>query len=394
MKSQLQSYFSLFTLTSLTALGLAASGCGARSTDATDTKTNWLSSCDEDSDCGNRLSCLCGVCTSSCDAKRDCTDLAGEARCLEVSHCGEVNAVCALSEDDLHPAPATTDDEGGTLHSSTSQSSPTSDPTQTTLPDENTAPSESTAPGESTAGNNETSSSQEASSTADAGVDTEGLCRDPSLYKARGETCQVIDFFCSETEVTFFDVCGCGCEPQPAACLDPNRTYLSTEVEYCQRAEPNCGPGTTQFSDECGCGCETLEVEGGAPETCPAAPDGTSVEVTVLAQAECFGDTFGQWATSQEELDAALAYCGLQVEASFDGSVVYVGVFPERLAARFGYAVVVEDTLQLGLESDAYCGGAAPPDSIIVLQLNGVSAELPVVTDYCTLGECSGLPVP
>lgn len=227
MKSQLQSYLSLFTLTTL---GLSASGCGARSTDATDTQTSWLSSCEEDSDCGSHLTCLCGVCTRGCDAEPDCRDLANQAHCLDASHCGEVNAVCALSQGDLQPPHETTDVLSVTPSSSTSQSPAAS------------------APDETTTHNDEASSSEEASITSDAG----------------------------------------------------------------------------------------------APQSCPAAPEGTSVEVTVLAETTCFGDTFGQWATSQEELDAILAYCGVQVEASFDGNLVYVGVFSDRPTARFGYVLVVD----------------------------------------------------
>jgi hypothetical protein len=74
--------------------------------------------------------------------------------------------------------------------------------------------------------------------------------------------------------------------------------------------------------------------------------------------------------------------------------VVYIGVFPERTSARFNYAVQTSGNIHVGLESDAYCGGAAPPDAVVVLQLNGTDGNTPVIEDLCTLGQCSGLPVP
>jgi len=41
--------------------------------------TNWLSSCEEDDDCGDELSCVCGVCTRQCSETNDCAGLEGAA---------------------------------------------------------------------------------------------------------------------------------------------------------------------------------------------------------------------------------------------------------------------------------------------------------------------------
>lgn len=46
--------------------------------------TNWLTSCEEDDDCGDDLACSCGVCTRECTTTDDCSGL-GRAVCDEDS---------------------------------------------------------------------------------------------------------------------------------------------------------------------------------------------------------------------------------------------------------------------------------------------------------------------
>lgn len=337
MTRQLRSYHSLVTLTGVV-FAMTLSGCGARETNATDTKTNWLLACDEDSDCNGSLTCLCGVCSATCDATSDCAKFDGDARCLDVSHCGAIDAVCAMSKDDLNPPHDDTGGEAGTPTSSSSAGS--SIATSVSSADSSSDPTTGSA--SATTENDGTSSGSNSTSS----------CRDEGLYITLGETCRV-DFNCAPDLVPFFDDCGCGCEP-------------------------------------------VMDVDGGAASFCPPPPpEGTSVHVTVLAETTCFGDTLSQMVTSQEALDAALAYCEIVIDqVSFDGNVVYIGVFPERTTARFNYAVQTDGTIYLGLESDVYCGGAAPPDAVVVLQFNDIGGNTPVFEDLCTLGECSGLPVP
>ncbi len=74
------------------ALVLLAS-CGGKTTSSspanggngTDSNTHWLSRCDEDSDCKDGLSCLCGVCSSRCDSDDACEDFGTGGMCLPVS---------------------------------------------------------------------------------------------------------------------------------------------------------------------------------------------------------------------------------------------------------------------------------------------------------------------
>lgn len=67
-----------------TALVFVASfGCAERTrstAEVTDTNTNWLKACESDATCGE-LACLCGVCTVTCEATRECTHFNANARC-------------------------------------------------------------------------------------------------------------------------------------------------------------------------------------------------------------------------------------------------------------------------------------------------------------------------
>jgi hypothetical protein len=86
----------------LTALGLYLWGalslvtsCGGNSeSTGTDSNTHWLKDCDADGDCG-ALSCVCGVCTKSCDDSADCQPFGSDAACEVPSDCGSANGPAA-----------------------------------------------------------------------------------------------------------------------------------------------------------------------------------------------------------------------------------------------------------------------------------------------------------
>ena len=40
----------------------------------TGTNTNWLKACGNDEDCGTDASCLCGICTTTCESAKDCSE--------------------------------------------------------------------------------------------------------------------------------------------------------------------------------------------------------------------------------------------------------------------------------------------------------------------------------
>jgi hypothetical protein len=61
--------------------GLSASE-GDRKGDGTDSNTHWMSQCREDAECDDELSCVCGVCSSSCAGETSCRDFGAAGMCL------------------------------------------------------------------------------------------------------------------------------------------------------------------------------------------------------------------------------------------------------------------------------------------------------------------------
>src|SRR5579871_4474015 len=59
------------------AVGFTACAGGS----SADGSTSWLSVCKKDSDCRRGLSCLCAVCTRTCETSRSCTSLGDGAAC-------------------------------------------------------------------------------------------------------------------------------------------------------------------------------------------------------------------------------------------------------------------------------------------------------------------------
>lgn len=143
-------------LTWLMAFGLNL-GCGSRTVPSgTDTSSHWLSSCDADTQCTAEQRCLCGVCTRSCDAAKDCRDLSEDAICSTGDDCSSV--ICTLS-DRITPveagctgsgcAASSTDPDGGNISppantGETSVSPPTNtsgtESSSSVTPDETTGP--------------------------------------------------------------------------------------------------------------------------------------------------------------------------------------------------------------------------------------------------------------
>jgi hypothetical protein len=61
-----------------------SSGCANSRGPAGDKNTNWLKQCESDTDCGNEISCLCGICSESCESKSDCANKSRSASCVSV----------------------------------------------------------------------------------------------------------------------------------------------------------------------------------------------------------------------------------------------------------------------------------------------------------------------
>ncbi len=77
--------FTFPSIVQISAVALLVNGYGCQATSTTDdgvtdSHTNWLMQCDADEVCGD-LSCLCGVCTRSCDDDAACAGLGVDAAC-------------------------------------------------------------------------------------------------------------------------------------------------------------------------------------------------------------------------------------------------------------------------------------------------------------------------
>jgi hypothetical protein len=73
------------------------------------------------------------------------------------------------------------------------------------------------------------------------------------------QECATILFMCAPGLRPFTSDCGCGCEPDAAACNpagEANRNYIGASTEECARIRFMCVPGTHHFANDCGCGCE------------------------------------------------------------------------------------------------------------------------------------------
>ena len=86
----LRRYSSLMALSGLLLGAIACGGSSQRG--VTDTRTNWLTPCESEAECGSALSCLCGACTRSCENASDCSDLSEEATC------GSLNDACEAGQ--------------------------------------------------------------------------------------------------------------------------------------------------------------------------------------------------------------------------------------------------------------------------------------------------------
>ena len=87
----------------LVGVGLALGACGGAAGVTSNSETHFLGLCAEDS-CGDGLSCICGVCTVTCDPARSCGALHPDAICTvrSSSSCGDAAepSVCDVDCDD------------------------------------------------------------------------------------------------------------------------------------------------------------------------------------------------------------------------------------------------------------------------------------------------------
>lgn len=80
---------------------LAAASCARSHEQASDGKSNWLTSCEDDRGCDPEDACMCGVCTLPCSGDRECARPSGpSAVCVDPHREGIASACAAAALDD------------------------------------------------------------------------------------------------------------------------------------------------------------------------------------------------------------------------------------------------------------------------------------------------------
>lgn len=75
------------------AFALVAAACNPKTSPQTGSQTNWLLGCETSAECATGLECVCGVCTATCLTEPACADLPG-ASCVAADHAGAI-ALCS-----------------------------------------------------------------------------------------------------------------------------------------------------------------------------------------------------------------------------------------------------------------------------------------------------------
>lgn len=95
------------------------SGCVSSGGPGSDTSTDWLETCETQSECSSDRLCGCGLCTRECERDSDCADLSPSAVCeRSQTACGSAQSFCVPDRDFSwleHDASDASTDNQGTL---------------------------------------------------------------------------------------------------------------------------------------------------------------------------------------------------------------------------------------------------------------------------------------
>ncbi len=350
-------------LVASTLLVLALTACG-RSSDPTDTNTQWLMSCDGDDDCAGEFSCFCGVCTVRCSATAACSELSEDAVCApSTARCD--TRVCALPEEsatdpestDPEPTDSASADVTSTNPAAPSQpddGSPSTTPSgtvtdsaletdTTSVPDAGSpaSPSSSSSPEPSAvntsldggnpmstdAPQSTTDASTTSETTPDAGSQTP---TGPLICDLWGSTQEPVLEACQAEQAC----CTCGCAADTDACLDeascPPRAGVSCGTAQCAGTQICCSASRNLCAAD-QAGCDAALADFSLPDAGGGEP---SVEMSA-ALVDGIGccDTYGVvWR------DIAADYC---VYAEFQAPVGSDGVLTRAIAAQPASACVL-----------------------------------------------------
>lgn len=259
------------------------SGCGARTVDPTDTNTNWLNECEDDTDCGGAYECLCSICTLPCDNSAQCVGRPREAQCAPaLASCSSATSICqpVIGFEDITgtPSGSSSPSDGGTQDDTTSPKlgAPTADGTHTgtgassadathpsnTTGDTGTGTGTDTGTGRTDTGNDTGTGSTDTGTgtgTDTWAVDTTRSACEVDRVGNVGTVSEVCD---DPNEVCC--TCGCGLPTEGCraelACMDP--------------AGPPCGVGYCRDEGDVCCDAEA----GLCASTAEACPTGVAEE--------------------------------------------------------------------------------------------------------------------
>lgn len=359
---------------------LLPSACGETSV-STDTRTNWLSTCSDDLSCGGALACVCGVCTRACENGQSCGEVNAQAVCVEVPGCEQASQVCAKEGFFDAPTDGSVADPG--------------DANSTEGAGADSASSSSGASWITTSSGSVMSTSVTSTGPTDISRDSE-----TTLDASTSTTAEL-----STGEST-------------GACDAADREYVSRDPVACEELTIECGViaegvGKVEFNDACGCGCEPYVLP---PQTdsivageCAASPpSGTPANFAVLAESSTTevlcNDVPTALLRSYAEMAewAGVSGCGeiasLMADVDFASQSVIVVGTPERPSASVSYTLqTIDGTIHVGVDAEAYCGGARPSSGFVLVTVNaGPSTALRVATETCfdACPDDGGLPVP
>lgn len=272
----------------------ATTSCGREQTsvgEVTDTNTNWLESCDVDSECGG-LTCICGQCSRECERDADCARFGASASCGQPSGTGcDEQTACVRGET---TSDVVTSDATCTDCVTTNTSSGTSEQALSTTPfDSNTAESDS-------ARTSAASSTRDTSVTSERVTDTGGsqttsaetfTIGDDCARAVEGEPCDTEGASCGEcTDVCqFCNLMRCDggawqrLEAFPAPCVECGEgldcNALDTYCHVADGATYSCESYPEACSADHSCTCLEAELDGVCSGTAPelTVATGTSV---------------------------------------------------------------------------------------------------------------------
>jgi hypothetical protein len=219
------------------------------------------------------------------------------------------------------------------------------------------------------------------------GCDDVAQCRPDDAYLAPADECNIAAVSCPAGESYFEDACGCGCESNGGpACSEPAENYVLDDPGTCLVALFACEAGEETFYDDCGCGCRPAT----SSSCTPPSGNELSVPAARVGTYSCYGYPGSpRVIESADDLEEFFQGCGSAPEElpDFEMYTVFGAVVSQRPDVSLEYVVDDGEDVHVGVQAQAYCGGAYPPTTLMLIELPHTDAD--VVQDRCDdVGMC------